>query len=175
MAARGSADAGVEDLVVAENCRGRVGPAPVVRQRSGYVEQAADEYQHARPGAGMQPDRRQGKGGQRAKTDKRGADEKLWRVHPGKVNSSGGERQHPHHDQAGQSEGAGHGNEEDRSRRAGDEKEDHHMVQALKAPTPGGSPPAAVIQRADAEQPDHAERVDNEGRARRDSMPAGHY
>ena len=174
LAARGGADAGVEDLVVAENCREWIGPAPVVRQRSGYVEQAAGEDQHARPDAGMHPDGRQGKGGQRAKPDKRGADEKLWRVHPGKVDSSGGERQHPHHDQVCHSECAACGNEEDRSRRAGDKKEDHHMVQALKASIPGGSPPAAVIQRADAEQPDHAERVDSEGCPRRDSVPAGH-
>ena len=52
------------------------------------------------------------------------------------------------HDQAGQPEGAARSEEESRSCRAGDEEEDHRVIQALQPPAPRGCPVTAVIQRA---------------------------
>src|ERR1700691_2656835 len=63
LAGRRGADAGVEDLVIAEHRRGRVGLAPVIAHGSGYVDKAAREHQDSWYGAGMDPYLRQRQAG----------------------------------------------------------------------------------------------------------------
>ena len=68
---------------------------------------------------------------------------------------------------------AGGGEKEDGRCRAGDEEEDHRLVQALQPPPPGGGPGTAVIQRARPEQGAKACRIDSGGRDLRSSVRAG--
>jgi Transmembrane secretion effector len=156
LAGRGRADVDMKELVIPEHRRVWVGPATMVGKRSGSVEQAAGEHQYAGCDTGMDPHKWQRKAGCPAQPHERPADQKLWCVHPHQVDRSRGQGQCPHHDQAGPPEGAGCIQQESGSCRAGNEEEDHRVIQALQALPPGLGPGTAVIQRANPEQRAHA-------------------
>lgn len=173
LAGRGGTDIDVKDLVVAEHRRVRIRPATMIGKRPRDVEQAAGEQQHPGRGAGVDPHPRQRKAARTAEPGEHRARCKLRQARPHQADGRRGKRQRPHHDQAGQPETGRGGEKENGSCRAGDKEEDHRLVQALQSPPPGGSPGAAVIQRARPEQGTEACRIDSGARDLRGSVRAG--
>ena len=112
----------------------------------------------------MNPHPRQRQAAGRAQPGERQADQQFWCVHPRQVDRCRGERQGPQHDQADQPEGTPCRQDEGGRGRAGDEEEDHRVVQALHPLPPGSRPGTAVIERAGPEQRAHADGVDGDCR-----------
>ena len=129
LAGRSGADIDVKDLVIAEHRRVRVGPAPMIGERPGDVEQAAGEHQRPGCGAGVDPHPRQREAARAAEPDEHRAGHGLRRARPRHADRHRGDRQRPHHDQAGQPEAGGCGEQEGGSGRARDQEEDHRLVQ----------------------------------------------
>ena len=158
----------MEDFVVAEHGRVRVGPAATVGQRPGQVEQATGEQQYRRYDAGMihthgsarppaQPSPENV-----APTSSSGAFIHVrWIAAAAKVRVHSTIRQ-TSPNTCRQDEGG--------SGRAGDEEEGHRVVQALHALPPGSGPGTAMIERADPEQRAHASRVHGDRRDLRGSV-----
>lgn len=152
---RAGDDQGVEDLVVAEHGRRRIGPAAGVDQCAGRVEQPAEEDQgepahpqrggelgeghHAHPtkghiGAGEdEPPRTAGTAG------------------PGEAEDDPGDRPQPDQGQHHGPERLGHGQEGKRGVGAGDGEEDRRVVEAPEHHLPAGRPAAEVEGGADPE------------------------
>ena len=162
LAGRGRADVGVEHLVKAEHGGCGVWPAAVVGQRADGVEHAAGQQEERGGGSGIHPYRRLGHARGPTQTDEDRADELLRRVHPHQMRHDRREGQPPQHTQADRCIGIGGGEQERGGPGAGDQQEDHRVVEALQPAARERTPVAAVIQRAGPEQSGHGCGVDGD-------------
>ena len=166
---RGGDDEGVEDLVVAEDRRVRVGPLGRVDDGARRVEEAAARQERGAARAERVPELREG--GDRDPADRQvdGRRDPFRVADPDHLDDRAGDRADPDDDQDRGGEGAVHDQQGERRVGAGDEEEDHRVIEAAH---PGAHvrplPVDPVVERAGAEQGREADRVDRdrEGRLR---------
>ncbi|MPM95953.1 hypothetical protein SDC9_143109 [bioreactor metagenome] len=163
VADRGDGRGGVEDLVVAEPLRARIGALAGVHHRTGGVDQTAGQQHHDHPGTADPPERRQPPHRDPAHRDVQHGVEPARRTEPEHP------EQHPEHsrtpDQAEQHDPVGavqHGHAEG-GVRAGDEDEDVGVVQPAQRRGGARAPVEPVVERRAAEQFEGREGVHGHG------------
>ena len=131
---RGDDHERVEDLVVAEHRGDGVGTAGRVDDRAERVEHAADGDEQRRSDTEPVEHLRRGGDGDPAERDVRHRDQPLRRVDPDELEHHADERPSPHRDADGGRQVAFEHEHRERRVRAGDEDEDHRVIEPSDAP-----------------------------------------
>ena len=164
----------VEDLVVAEDLGARVGPAGRVDHRADRVERAAEGEQPDAERADPVPELRHRRDRDPAGRDVDDRGEPLRRVPPGEVQDRPAGRAGPDGDQDHVGERALHHQQRERRVGAGDQHEDHRVVEAAHpAARAVALPVDPVVDGARAEQRRQGEGV--YGGCDDLARPAGHH